>query len=178
MTSEKIDTNKNQDHPLNGVSLAGAFWLWGSIVLYAPIYLGIIGFQWIFNAIGALFLTIGLMGALIEIDKMFKNEGFSYFGIGSFFVVPALLIHIYVSFNTVEPIWQMILKIGVLFLIGIGGLFFLVGLPYFFWNPSKKEKESTEEEKIEKNKLNVNTVMSLVIALLTFVTFLLKFYLE
>ena len=178
MTSEKIDTNKNQDHPLSGVSLAGAFWLWGSIVLYAPIYLGIIGFQWIFNAIGALFLTIGLMGALIEIDKRFKNEGFSYFGIGSFFVVPALLIHIYVSFNTIEPIWQMILKIGVLFLIGIGGLFFLVGLPYFFWNPSKKEKESTEEEKIEKNKLNVNTVMSLVIALLTFVTFLLKFYLE
>lgn len=178
MTSNKKDTNENINHPLSGVSLAGAFWLWGSIILYAPIYLGMTSHQWIFNIIGVILLLIGLLGSLIEIDKMFKNEGFSYFGVGSFFVVPALLIHFYVSFNTIDIFWQTILKIGVLFFIGLGGAFFLMGLPYFFWNPSKDKKELTEEEKIEKTKLNVNTVLSLIIALLTFITFVLKFYFE
>jgi len=146
--------------------------LWGALLLYAPVYLGIIG---IWRAP----FNILFGGAVIELGKLRKNEGVKYWGISLVFLLPALLLHLGVTFAYLVSPWDTVAKIAVLILMAIGGPLLFLGLPYMFWKPSSNVSEFSPqqlaEQKEAKRKIEINAIVSEIIALLSLLTAIVKF---
>lgn len=156
---------------------AGIFWLCGTLILFAPIYFEIIGYQLVFNIMGSIFLALGLIWIIFSIGDHLKNENIGDFGVTLFFIIPAIFLHL--NLNSIPEAFQYIGKIIVYILMFIGVVFVFTGISNFFYykneNKISTEKKS-EEKRIFGDKLSVNTTMSLIVAILTFITVLLKFF--
>jgi uncharacterized membrane protein len=74
-----------------------------------------------------------------------------------------------------DPFWQSVGKFFVFVLIFFGGMFFMWGLHYLIKDPSKNH-DSSQKKTVKREKLNANTVMSLIIAVLTLITVILKYF--
>jgi hypothetical protein len=166
--------------PLERMSAWATIWLWGALLLYAPIYLNIIGtWRAPFNILGLVAIIISFGGAVIELGKLRKNDGFKYWGVSLVFLLPALLLHLGVAFAYLVSPWDTVAKIAVLILIGIGGPLLFLGLPYMFWRPTQSVTELSPqqlaEQKEAKRKTDINTIVSAIIALLSLLTAIVKF---
>jgi hypothetical protein len=166
--------------PLERMSAWAMMWLWGALLLYTPIYLNVTGtWQAPFNVLGLIAIIISFGGAVIELGKLRKNDGFKYWGVSLVFLLPALLLHLGVAFRYIVPPWDTVAKIAVLILIAIGGPLLFLGLPYMFWKPTQNVAEISPqqlaEQKEAKRKTDINTIVSAIIALLSLLTAIVKF---
>jgi len=184
MSNQEGKKKNKKTPPLQGIAIAAILWLWGTLFLYAPGYIGFSGtLQTIFNLIGIILIIISLVGALIELGKLWDNEALSYWGISLVFLVPAGLLHIaQITYDFYNP-WDVILKASILLLIFVGGPFVFIGVPYVFWKSRKEElPEITEEElKIRKSKnreKKLDLIFTLCIALLSLTTAIITFVSE
>jgi hypothetical protein len=144
-------TEQRDAKHLEGLGIAGMFWLWGSLAWVAPPYIGFGGWgQWAFNIAGAVLIAIAFAGAGIELGKLWKNEAFEYWGVGLLFLVPAVLLHLTVWWAELAPFWEVSAKSIALILAAFGGAFVMIGLPYLFARSTVEgdgAPEPTPEEK-------------------------------
>ena len=76
---EKQKVSEKSNHLLPALTVAGILWLWGSLLLYAPIYLGIVGWvRIIFDVLGGLAIAISLVGAIVELARLWKKKVMGY----------------------------------------------------------------------------------------------------
>lgn len=145
--------DEQEKTPYDGLALAAAFWLWGSIAWFAPAYLGFGGVaMWVCNIVGGILMAISFGGAGMEIGKLFKSEAFEWWGVGLVFLVPAGLLHFAVWYAELSSTWAAVAKGSALLLDGFGGLFVFYGLAYLFWNgsPVELEEAPSQQEKAER----------------------------
>lgn len=120
------------------------------------------------------------MGAAIEVGKLWRNEAFGYWGVGLLFLVPAGLLHALAEFVALPSPGTGIVKGLALFLDALGGTFFLMGIPYFSWEPSSQEQttelspEEEVEEKVERRRTRGEIAGSAGLLLLTVISAILK----
>jgi len=182
------EKSKKPQHPLSGLSIVASLWLWGSILFYAPIYFGISGGWRIpFNLFGTIAIIISFAGALIELGKYWKNEGWSYWGVGLVFLIPSVILFSLVKIYTMSPILLTTAKIGALVLLALSGPFIFMGIPYFFWREPQAQilkpakdipKEEAAAEKLAKREARFTTIASIIIACLSLATAVVKLVLE
>lgn len=169
----KETKNKGDDPPLFGLSLVAMFLLWGGLFFYIPVYLGINN-QIIFNIIGFVFLIISLIGSLIEISNLWRNEAFSYWGVASVFILPAILLHLLVYHYEIYGFWRAVIKVIVIVLLFIGIPFITIGFSYLTWKHNGENvediKATSEEERAKTPTNNIQLVTSLIIAILALAT--------
>lgn len=175
---------KRPSPPLSGLAIVADLWLWGAILFYAPNYLGIVGtWRILFNVCGFLAITISFVGALLELSKIWKSEGLSYWGTSLAFLIPALLLHMAVRYYALLPLLESIARVSTLILAAIGGALVFQGVPYFFWQPAKEPTEQPSlaeaaEQKVARRRMNFEIAASIMIALLSLATAVVKLVLE
>lgn len=146
--------NAEDKSPYEGLAFAAALWLWGSIVWFAPGYIGFGGAGlWVCNIFGGILIAISFAGAGLEIGKLFKSEAFEWWGVGMVFLVPAALLHFAVWYAELGLFWEAIAKSVALFLDALGGTFVFFGLAYLFWHgpPVEVAEDMTSEEAAERD---------------------------
>jgi len=150
---------------ITGVAI---LWWWGSIILYSPYYLNIVGLWRIVpNAIGASLIIISMAGAVMELGNIWKNEGWDYIGVSLIALIPAIISRWVVTSNPVIFPLDIALKIVELILLAIGGAVLIKGLLLIFWKPA-------EQRKVTKKRGNIKTIVSFIIPLLNLVTTIVK----
>jgi len=186
MTDKDKPTTRKQKPrpPFSGFAIVADFWLWGALSLCAPTYLNVAG-VWIifFNVLGSIAIIISLTGALVELGKLWKSEALSYWGASLVFLLPAVLLHVTVTYYTLLPVLATIAKIVVLVLIAVGGALFFQGVPHLVWKTEEEqkleqaEKDSPEEaakRKTAKHKAALKAAVSIIVILLNLTTAILK----
>ena len=170
--------------PLLGFAIVADLWLWGAILFYAPTYLGIVGgWRILFNVLGFVAITISFTGAVLELSKLWKSEGLSYWAVSFAFLFPALLLHIAVMHYAFMPLLESIARVATLILVALGGALLFQGVPYFFWQPAKERTEQPSleegaERRAAKRRTNLEVVASILIALLSLATAVIQLILE
>jgi cation transport ATPase len=168
---------------LPGLTVAAILWLWGSLLLYAPIYLGIAGWgRILFNVLGGLAIAISLLVAIEELTELWKKKAMGYWSISLVFLVPAVILHLAVMFASLPSLWETVARIVALILVFIGGPFVIVGLSNVLWKPKPQRAEQAyqisiveaAERKADRRRAN----FSLSIALLTLATTIIKLVFE
>ena len=83
---EKLQIAKKPRPPFEGLYIAAIFWFWSIILFYAPIYLGFFGgWRMLLRILAGVAITIGLVGALVEMSKLRKSEALGYWSVAIFF---------------------------------------------------------------------------------------------
>jgi len=172
---EKLKTTKKLRPPLEGLYIAGIFWFWSIILFYAPIYLGFFGgWRILLRVLGGVVITIGLVGALLELSKLRKSEALGYWSVAILFLAPAIFLHLVVMFGHIGSPWELAIKILVVILTLFGGAFLVFGLCYLFWQPQRQKEEQTSEisqqEMIERKATRRKADLTLIITLLNLAT--------
>ncbi|MHB9112357.1 MAG: hypothetical protein ACYC4D_06985 [Thermoleophilia bacterium] len=177
--------SKKQSHPLEGMSIAAVMLWLGLLLLYSPYYLNInSSWRWLFNGLGGLAIMISFVGALLELAKLWKNQASEYFGISLVFLMPAGFVHFAIQRIAPTPVWEIIGRSFVLVLAAFGGMFLIMAVPYIFLkpaelnSPTKVTEQEAAEQRAEKRKTDINTIMSLIIALLSLAAGLIKLIIE
>jgi len=184
MTDKTASQQKKTGPPLLGLAVVADLWLWGAILLYGPTYLGIVsGWRIPLYVLGFFVLTISFAGALLELSKLWKSEGLNYWGVSLVFLIPAVALHTVVTRYALMPLLETIAKVATLLFIALGGAMVFHGAAYFLQTPSKDrvEKPSPEEaarEKAVKRRANLEIVSSILVALLSLATAVVKLVLE
>lgn len=186
--AQKSEKLKKPQPPLGGLAIVASLWLWGAILFYAPTYLNIVGGWRIpFNILGAIALTLSFGGALLELGKFWKSEALSYWGAGIIFLIPAVVFFVLVRFYSLAPFWETSAKIVALILLAFSGPFFFMGIPHFFWKgPQEQTSGHTEEisekeaaeQKQARREARFTMIASIIIALLSLVTAIVKLAFE
>ncbi len=168
---------KKPSPPTSGLAIAGAMWIWGALLMYAPSYLDIVGgWEYLFYVPGFISLIISLAGALIEIGKLRQSEGLSYWGVSLVFLLPALAIYLLVDYQRITGGLIVLAKIAVLLLVAFGVPFVFLGISYFFWKkePSQVRLASSEDTQpaktIEKAKPTLEIAANILVAMLALAT--------
>ncbi len=176
-TSKSINKETKPSPPTSGLAIAGAMWIWGALIIYAPTYIGITGgWENIFYVIGFIPLIISLAGALLEIGKLRKSEGLNYWGVSLVFLLPALAFYLLVEYQRVTGIWVSLAKIAALILTGVGVPFIFLGLSHFFWKKESPQtsqipvEHSDDASKTEKTKPTLEVTANILIAMLALAT--------
>ena len=162
--------------PTSGIAIAGAFWIWGFILLYTPPYLGIIGvWKYPFYVLGFIGLTISLAGALIELGKLRHSEGLSNWGASIVFLLPALALYLLVKYQHIAGALVIPTKIAILLLVAMGVPFIFLGISYFFWKKEipelpQKPFEQIAISRIEKAKPTLKVIANIIVAMLALAT--------
>lgn len=171
---------KNKKAPkTSGFFIASWFWVVGVIFFYLPYYYGSVPnyLEIIFSFLGWLSLTISIIGTFIELSKLIKNEGFSYWGASFVFIVPGIVLQYYISKIESLVLINIIKTIIVLFVL-IGSGLFLYGISYFFKKDTILNRDdnviTTTERKEFKGKQVLQTSVSVLIALITLATAILQ----
>lgn len=160
-----------------GIAIAAGFWWWGSVAWLAPIYIGLEGWpKWAFNVVGAGLIMIAFAAAAVELGTLWKNEAFTYFGIGLLALIPAGLLHALAWFVDIPSPWLGVAKGLALLLDALGGFVVIFGLAYW-GNPKQPENlddSPTEVVQAETRQNRQEIVGSAILLLLTVVTAILK----
>jgi hypothetical protein len=132
MTEEKNNRSGSSDPRLGGMAVAGWLAVSGALCLVSPNYLGITGawrsvFFWLAVVLGAL----GAAGALMELEKFRKQEGWAYLGTAAVFLVPALALFLVDRYRDLGSPWKGLSRSSVLVLCAIGSGLILYGISYF-----------------------------------------------
>ena len=117
----------------------------------------------------------------MELGKYWKNEAFEYWGVGLIFAIPAILLFFAQKYFNILSLWGTLMKISVLFLLGVGFPFFFLGIPYLFWKKTPREQENeTEDEKedSEKREARFTTIATIILTLLGLATAAVKLVYE
>ena len=175
----KLPTPKPRP-PTLGLSTAAGLWLLGSVILYAPSYLGITsGWQILFIVVGLLVLVVSFAGAVTELGKLWNSQGLTYWGASLVFFLPAFLLHLAVTYQSISGAFAIVAKVGVLVFIVVGGGLFFQGMPFFFWKQDSSQKPKVvqpadspdaQSEKAAKFKTNLEIIASIIVALLSVAT--------
>lgn len=127
---------------------------------------------------------ISFVGALSELAKLWKNQASEYLGISLVFLMPAGFVHFAMQRILPTSLWETIGRSFVLILVAFGGMFLIMALPYLFLKPAElnSPEKVTEQEAVEqraaKRKADMNTIMSMIIALLSLAAGLIKLIIE
>lgn len=176
---EVKETQKKPSPPTLGFAVVADLLLWGALLLYAPTYFTVTsGWRFAFYIPGFILLLISFVGALIELGKIWKSEGLSYWGVSLVFLIPAVALFLAVERNIITGTLRTVAKIGFLILISIGGPLFFHGIPYFFWKDEvdiqstgiSPTSDQETQHKSRKLKTNLEVVANIVIALLALAT--------
>lgn len=180
MDKKSKQSEKKPGPPTLGLAVVADLWLWGALLLFAPNYLGIVsGWQIPFYALGGLALSVSLAGALTELGRLWKTEALSYWGAGIVLLVPAGALYVAIERQIITGALGVIAKVGALVLTAIGGALFFQGIPYLFWKQNEKIEKSpsdsvnipdTGDEKRSKRKASLETIVSMIVALLSLAT--------
>ncbi len=180
MNRKSKQSEKKPRPPALGLAVVADLWLWGSLLLFAPNYFGIVsGWQIPFYVLGGLALVISFGGALIELGRLWKTEALSYWGAAIILLVPAGALCVSIERQFITGALGIIARIGVLILTAIGGSLFFHGVPYLFWQQNGKAGESLPDsvkvpdnsgEKQAKRKANMETIANVIVALLSLAT--------
>jgi hypothetical protein len=132
MPEEKSDKSKSSDPRLGGMAVVGWLAVSGAICLVSPNYLAITGawrsvFFWLAVVLGA----FGVMGALMELERLRNQEGWAYLGAAAVFLVPALALFLFDRSHELESPWKGLSRGSVLVLCAIGSGLLLYGIAYF-----------------------------------------------
>lgn len=120
--------------PAVNLAAAAGLWLWGALALIAPTYVGFGSpWNWIAYGLGPLFLVISFAGALIELSKLFRSEGLSYWGVSLVFLIPAAALFLIDSQHRLSGAMQSAARLGVIVLVAVGGFMLVLGVPYLTW---------------------------------------------
>jgi hypothetical protein len=182
-TAERVPKNKVKSKekkpspPTSGLAIAGAMWIWGALLMYAPSYLGIVGgWEYLFYIPGFVSLIISLAGALMEIGKLRQSEGLSYWGASLVFLLPAFALYLLVYYQRITGRLILIAKIAVLLLAAFGVPFVFLGISHFFWSKeTPKESQAHSEHsdpisKVEKAKPTLEVAANILVAMLALAT--------
>jgi hypothetical protein len=177
---QRPSANKKPGPPTLGLAIVADFWLWGALLLLAPSYFTITsGWRVPFLVLGFISLTISFGGALLEIGKLRKSEGLSYWGVSLVFLVPAAALFLSVRYGAITGALAIASKIAVLLLAAIGGPLFFQGLPYFFWKtpaptPPPEQPAPPSPSQIAsaaaKRKTSLEIIANVIVALLALAT--------
>jgi hypothetical protein len=142
---------KKQSGPGLGLATVAMMWLWGAILFYAPNYVGATGVvAVVLNCLGWLLVAFSFAGAGIELGKMLKTKATEYWGIGLFFLVPAGVLHYWLSGKALA-FWTVLGRSLVLFLAALGGGFLISGFPFSFHRPDEaKPAQSIDTAQLAK----------------------------
>lgn len=176
---EKQKVSEESKPVLEGMFVAAIFWLWGALFLFAPVYLGIFGgWRTVLHVLGGIVLTISLIGAVVELNELWRNKGVTYWSVALVFFIPAIFLQLGVMFGTFSFLWEKVAKIAVLILVFIGGPFLVMGLSYFLSRPAEKQKQESfkaSPDEMAKRKTNKRKAdLSLIITLLALATAVIK----
>lgn len=145
--------------------IATWFLVIGIILFYTPEYIGVEGIVQKIIIFGAwIAIIVSLIGSFIELSNILKNEGFAYLGTSLIFIIPAILLHVYQSKNLSRVSLITTLKTIAILLILVGSGILLYGFSFFLERESKKSEANTDK------KINIELIVSLIIALLTLAT--------
>ena len=171
---EKLQVAKKPRPPLEGLYIAAIFWFWSIILFYAPIYLDFFGgWRILLRILAGVVITIGLVGALIELSKLRKSEALGYWSVGILFLAPAIFLHLVVMFGHIGSPWEVAIKILVVILTLFGGGLLILGLCYLFWQPQRQKEETSkisQQEIVERKATRRKADFTLIITLLNFAT--------
>jgi hypothetical protein len=176
MNNQNKQKEKKPSPPTSGLAIAGALWIWGFLLMYAPPYLGIIGWwEYPFYVLGFIVLTISLAGALTELGKLRQSEGLSNWGVSLVFLLPALALYLLVKYQRITGTLVIPAKIAVLLLVAIGVPFIFLGVSYFFWKtehlePPQKSSEQIAVSRVEKAKPTLEVIANIFVAMLALTT--------
>jgi len=173
----KHQSNEQKKRPKwSGFFIAAWFWVFSIAMFYSPTYFKTTsaGIYYFFSVLGWLALTISIVGAFVEVSRIIKNEGFSYWGVSLVFLVPSLGLHLFQFKYLTNNLWIIITKATVLILFLFGSGLFLYGISFFI---EKKEHSQISDNQSTgfpplKFKNSVELVSTILIALITVLTFI------
>ena len=179
-TPQKSNTTKKEKKPTpkgHDLMLAIAFWIFGLMFFYFPNYSGITNpWAWIFYVIAYFWYLVSMIGAVLGLTNLTKNEFVKNAGFGFVFGIIAFLLHKWSEGINIANWASILLKILALPVAMIAVAGFATGIPYL-WDPeissgetkdSSNSRLSKPEEKPAKS-LFEQTV-SIVVALLSLLT--------
>ena len=120
--------------PTVNLAAATGLWLWGALALITPSYVGIgAPWGWGLYALGMVFLVISFAGALMELGKLFRSEGLSYWGVSLVFLIPAAVLYLLDHQHSVSGAMGAVVRFGAVVLAAFGGFLVILGVPYLTW---------------------------------------------
>ena len=159
-----------------GIAIAAGFWWCGVVAWSAPVYIGLDGLsKWVLNVVGAGLIVIAFAAAVLELGNLWKNEAFTYWGLGLLALIPAGLLHALAWLVDVPSPWMGVVKGCALFLDALGGFVFLFGVAY--WGTPRRPEDADEqppEEEAEVRQKRQELFWSAAVLLVTIVTAILK----
>lgn len=176
--SDDKSAKKKESPKTSGFFIASWFWVVGAVFFYLPYYYGGVPqyLDIVFSILGWVSLIISFIGTSIELSRLVKNEGFSYWGACLVFIVPAIALQYSISSFENQYLINIIKTINVL-LVFIGSGLFLYGLSFFFEkkdnsvNDGATINSGTKEHKFKRV---FETSISILIALITLATAILQ----
>lgn len=173
---------EKQKPPGQDLAITFTVLVYGIMFHYFPIYAGIIEpWSYVFIVIAYLCYIASLFGAVTGLDQLTKSEFIKNFGFGFAFIMITFFMHKWS--NTISAHWlALTIKIVMLpiAMIGVVGIF--TAFPYL-WVPYKKVVTHTgnlnnNSEKYPKEKTTSELALSLIIAILSFLSALSPIYLR
>lgn len=135
----------------------------------------------LFFLVAIVALALSLIGALMELGKLWSSQGLGYWGVGLGLLVPAIALFFAVERDLIADILVVPAKVAFLLLSGLGGAFIFHGVPHFFWQrepdtdrasvrtPEHASELGQEEPKRSKEAL-IRVAASIIVALLSLAT--------
>jgi len=166
---------KKPDHYLAGIGVCATLMWSGAILLFvAPGYWNIHApLAYVPAGLGIISIIIGIVGALYEMEKVWKSEAFNYFAAAAIFLVPAVVTVFAIS--RFPGIIESIGKFFVILLLIVGGSLLIYGIPYLFPDVRKDHDSApTEIREQPKKWVDPQTKISFITALLALVATIIK----
>jgi hypothetical protein len=151
-----------------GWGAVGILLVWGIILNYFPTFADIhSGWVWLFYIPGYIFPIIGVIGTLVELGKLPKNEFLRSLGIAGGFISGAVAVYFLAGAVHAHDTLLLILKVLMLILAMIGVLGLFMSLQYL--------DNSEEKRRVLSETFTLKNVIPLVLGILGFVTVLIQF---
>lgn len=175
MQDNKIEEKTKKPAPKwSGFFIASWFWIVGIIFFITPKYIGFSGIgETILVIFGWIALVISFVGALLELSKIYNNEAFKYVGVSLFFLIPSILMYLYIQNNVITRGWAISIKILTILLVIVGSGILLYGISYFF-ESSPNERSVVEPKRPSSSKTKFEFFSSIIVAILSLTTALLQ----
>ena len=121
--STMSDEDERPKH--DGFALAASFAVWGATLWMAPSYVEISGVLLaVCYVVGGLCVAISFCGAFIELERYVGSEAFGWWGVGGFFLILAVLLHLAAVSLSLTSSLETVAKVTALLLL-MGGVPFL-----------------------------------------------------
>lgn len=141
--------------------------VWGIILNYFPAHANISsGWVWLFYIAGYVCFMIGVVGAIVELGKLPKNEFLSSVGIACIFVAGSVALHFLSGILHINGTSLLILHILVLIFAMVGVLELFMSLQYL--------DSSEEKRRVLSETFTVKNIVGLIVGILGFVTVLIQ----